>query len=118
MVLDLVGRHVPFVQVVDGGQHVGLHALEPLVDAEDVDFLRVAIMKHLTYTGSRYAESLLADFAAVRRRVIKVMPREYKRALADQAARREAERTSVVERLVVTGVVASAASGAETSVHG
>jgi len=91
--------------------------LEPLVDSEDIDFLRVAIMKHLTYTGSRYAEGLLADFAAVRRRVVKVMPREYKRALAEQAARLEEERASVVERLVVTGVVA-AASGAETAVHG
>ena len=26
--------------------------LEPLADADDIDFLRVAIMKHLTYTGS------------------------------------------------------------------
>ena len=51
--------------------------LEPLVDAEDIDFLRVAIMKHLTYTGSMYAEGLLSDFATVRRHMVKVMPREY-----------------------------------------
>jgi glutamate synthase (ferredoxin) len=92
--------------------------LEPLVDVEDMDFLRVAIMKHLTYTGSRYAEGLLADFANVRQRVVKVMPREYKRALAEQAKRSEADRAALVQRLVVTGVVASAASGAETTVHG
>ena len=45
--------------------------LEPLVDAEDIDFLVVAIMKHLTYTGSMYAEGLLSDFATVRRHMVK-----------------------------------------------
>ena len=61
--------------------------LEPLDRCEDLDFLRVAIMKHVTYTGSRYAEGLLADWASVQRRIVKVMPREYKRALAEQAKR-------------------------------
>jgi glutamate synthase domain-containing protein 2/glutamate synthase domain-containing protein 1/glutamate synthase domain-containing protein 3 len=91
--------------------------LEPLVDADDIDFLRVAIVKHLTYTGSRYAEGLLSDFASVRRQVVKVMPREYKRALADQARQRSEEQEPLVEQLVVTGVVRSASS-AETAVHG
>ena len=90
--------------------------LEPLVDAEDIDFLRVAIMKHLTYTGSMYAEGLLSDFATVRRHMVKVMPREYKRALAEQAKRLE-EQEPLVEQLVVTGVMTSA-SGAGTAVHG
>ena len=36
--------------------------LEPLIDADDLDFVRVAIMKHATLTGSRYAESILADW--------------------------------------------------------
>jgi glutamate synthase domain-containing protein 3 len=92
--------------------------LEPLIDADDVDFIRAAIVKHVTYTGSRYAEGLLSDFEAVRRRVVKVMPREYRRALAEQAAREEEERKSLIEQLVVTGVVAASASGAETAVHG
>ncbi|HET9359282.1 MAG TPA: glutamate synthase large subunit [Vicinamibacterales bacterium] len=92
--------------------------LEPLVDADDVDFIRAAIVKHVTYTGSRYAEGLLRDFETVRRRIVKVMPREYRRALAEQAAREEAERKSLIEQLVVTGVVAASASGAETTVHG
>ena len=90
--------------------------LEPIADAEDIDFLRVAIMKHLTYTGSMYAEGLLSEFATVRRHIVKVMPREYKRALAEQASRSEAQEP-LVEQLVVTGVLTSA-SGAETTVHG
>jgi glutamate synthase (ferredoxin) len=93
--------------------------LEPIVDAEDVDFLRVAIMKHHTYTGSHYAEALLADFVKVRRHIVKVMPREYKRALAEQARRAEEEQQSVVERLTVTGVVTAVATpGVGTAVHG
>ena len=91
--------------------------LEPLVDAEDIDFLRVAIMKHLTYTGSMYAEGLLSDFTTVRRHIVKVMPREYKRALAEEARRLSEEEEPLVEQLVVTGMVASA-SGAGTAVHG
>jgi len=90
--------------------------LEPVSDADDLDFLRVAIMKHLTYTGSMYAERLLSDFDSVRRHMVKVMPREYKRALAEQAKRRE-QPEPLVEQLVVTQVVTTV-SGAGTAVHG
>jgi glutamate synthase (ferredoxin) len=89
--------------------------LEPVTDAEDLDFLRVAIMKHLTYTGSMHAERLLSDFDIVRRHMVKVMPREYKRALAEQAKRRE-QKEPLVEQLVVKQVVT--VSGAGTAVHG
>jgi glutamate synthase domain-containing protein 3 len=65
--------------------------LEPLVDADDIDRVRVAIMKHATLTGSRYAESVLADWASLQKRFVKVMPRDYKRALAADARRREEE---------------------------
>jgi glutamate synthase (NADPH/NADH) large chain len=65
--------------------------LEPLIDAEDIDYVRVAIMKHATLTGSRYAETILADWANLQKKFVKVMPRDYKRALAADARRREAE---------------------------
>jgi predicted TIM-barrel enzyme len=45
------------------------------------------------------------------------MPREYKRALAEQAKRVSEEQEPLVEQLVVTGMVASASS-AGTAVHG
>jgi glutamate synthase domain-containing protein 3 len=101
--------------------------LEPLIDAEDVDFVQVAIMKHVTYTGSRHAERLLADWAALQKRIVKVMPREYKRALAEQAKRaKETEATTVVTTLNLAGVAAAAAvedgalvkADAGTPVHG
>jgi glutamate synthase (ferredoxin) len=65
--------------------------LEPLIEADDLDFVRVAIVKHATLTGSRYAEALLADWALVHKKFVKVMPRDYKRALAADARRREEE---------------------------
>jgi glutamate synthase (ferredoxin) len=59
--------------------------LEALVDQDDIDFVEVAMMKHATLTGSRYAERLLAEWPTLQRRVVKVMPREYKKALAKAA---------------------------------
>jgi glutamate synthase (ferredoxin) len=50
--------------------------LEPLIDADDIDFVRVAIMKHATLTGSRYAESVLADWGSLQKKFVKVMPRD------------------------------------------
>jgi glutamate synthase domain-containing protein 3 len=61
--------------------------LEPLIDADDIDYVRVAIMKHATLTGSRYAESILADWARAQKTFVKIMPRDYKRALAAEARR-------------------------------
>jgi glutamate synthase domain-containing protein 2/glutamate synthase domain-containing protein 3 len=62
--------------------------LEALVDEEDVDYVQVALMKHVTMTGSRYAARLLEAWATLQRQMVKVMPREYKRALAAEARRR------------------------------
>ena len=80
--------------------------LEPLAEADDLNAVRAAIVKHVTYTGSYYAEGLLADWEHVRRRMVKVMPREYKRALAEQAQRREQERlaTLVAAEAAAAGV--------------
>jgi len=59
--------------------------LEALTEADDVDFVQVALMKHVTITGSRYGARLLDDWAALQHRFVKVMPRDYKKALAAQA---------------------------------
>jgi len=93
--------------------------LEPLIDSDDIDFVRVAIVKHITLTGSRYAEALLGDMAMLRRRLVKVMPREYKRALAEQAARARRDQPSDVATLALTGIAARVATEqAGTPVHG
>jgi glutamate synthase (ferredoxin) len=91
--------------------------LELLTD-EDLEFIRVALMKHVTYTRSHYAEGLLADVSMLRR-IVKVMPREYKRALAEQAKRAKEIEATVVTTLNLTGIAAKVAvEDAGTTVHG
>jgi glutamate synthase domain-containing protein 2/glutamate synthase domain-containing protein 3 len=91
-----------------------------LLEEDDISFLRVAIMKHLTYTGSLHAERLLSEFATIRGHFVKVMPRDYKRAMVEQAKRRSEEQEPLVEQLVVKSVksVVTSPSGAGTAVHG
>ena len=81
--------------------------LEPLADADDLTFVHVALMKHVTYTGSRYAARLLEDWPMLQRRIVKIMPREYKRALAAEAA-----------RLLTASAVASVAAAAYVAAPG
>jgi glutamate synthase domain-containing protein 3 len=82
--------------------------LETLVEPDEIDFVHVAIIKHMTYTGSLYAEALLENWHDLQRRMVKVMPREYKRALTEQATRRVETRREDVATLV--GVAVKVAS--------
>jgi len=83
--------------------------LEELVDAEDVDFVQVALMKHVTNTGSRYTASLLERWGELQQHVVKVMPREYKRALADEAKRKAEERERLAVRVAALEMAANEA---------
>jgi glutamate synthase (NADPH/NADH) large chain len=65
--------------------------LEALVDAAEIDLVQTLIMRHVVATGSAYAEGLLADWSSLQARLVKVMPRDYKRALAEMAKREAAE---------------------------
>jgi glutamate synthase (NADPH/NADH) large chain len=51
----------------------------------DEAILRGLIEKHVAYTGSEYAQELLQNWATTRGKFVKVMPNEYKRALAEMA---------------------------------
>jgi glutamate synthase domain-containing protein 3 len=55
--------------------------LEPL-DREDLAFVHDAIARHAALTGSRLGARLLSEWAATSLQFTKVMPREYKRAIA------------------------------------
>ena len=88
--------------------------LEALIDAEDIDFVQVALMKHVTLTGSRYAAHLLEEWGTLQRRVVKVMPREYRRALAAEARRLAEDREQpIVEHAATEMAVDVAPSAAE-----
>jgi glutamate synthase (NADPH) large chain len=63
--------------------------LEPLIESDDVDFLQAAIATHAKVTDSPHAKRVLAEWASMHRRFVKVMPRDYKRALAELATREQ-----------------------------
>jgi glutamate synthase domain-containing protein 2/glutamate synthase domain-containing protein 1/glutamate synthase domain-containing protein 3 len=59
--------------------------LDPLGDIDEEE-LRALIAEHAQSTGSLVARNILAQWERARERFIKVMPRDYKRALAEMEA--------------------------------
>jgi glutamate synthase domain-containing protein 3 len=59
--------------------------LEPL-DREDLAFVHELTAQHVALTGSHLGERLLSTWSAASLQFTKVMPRDYKRALATAAA--------------------------------
>jgi glutamate synthase domain-containing protein 3 len=62
-----------------------LVGFDPL-EEDDVAAVRALVEEHLERTGSTVAARVLADWDAVLPRFVKVMPHDYKRALAELAA--------------------------------
>jgi glutamate synthase domain-containing protein 3 len=52
----------------------------------DDAILKRLIENHAKYTDSRRAKEILADWAGYRTKFVKVFPKEYRRALAENAA--------------------------------
>jgi glutamate synthase domain-containing protein 3 len=61
---------------------------EELGDA-DADELRALVEEHAARTRSTAAARLLADWASALARFVKVLPHDYKRALADEVVRHD-----------------------------
>src|SRR3546814_12678652 len=75
----------------------------------DAERLRVLLERHLLYTGSARAAALLDDWQNAVTRFVKVMPKDYRRALQDIEAEQQIGRASCRERVcqyVWTSVVA------------
>jgi glutamate synthase (ferredoxin) len=92
-------------------------ALEVL-SAEEADLVRHLIEEHLERTGSAKAHELLDSWALVVPKLVKVMPSEYKRVLAEKSTPETAGKPTTAEReaparpYVPTGAwVAAAARG-------
>ncbi len=66
--------------------NTGMVELEELTEVEDIIECKSLIEKHLDYTGSLNAQDVLADWKGNISKFIKVMPRDYKRALAELAS--------------------------------
>jgi glutamate synthase (ferredoxin) len=90
--------------------NTGMVDLESLEDPAEIDLVQTLIMKHAAATGSTHAQRLLSDWGGLQQKLVKIMPREYKRALAQQA--REAATEGVaVAAVVSSGHAARAAHG-------
>jgi glutamate synthase (ferredoxin) len=61
--------------------NVQMVGLEALSDPEEIADLRQAIESHVQYTGSAKGSKVLADWAAMLPKFVKVMPKDYKRVL-------------------------------------
>ncbi len=60
--------------------------LDEVTEAEEAIDLKERIERHLEYTGSQTAKEILASWKANLSKFIKVMPKDYKRALAEMQA--------------------------------
>jgi len=63
----------------------------------DAERLRILVERHQLHTGSKRAAALLADWDRALKAFVKVMPTDYRRALKDQQARREAAQAVAAE---------------------
>jgi glutamate synthase (NADPH) large chain len=61
--------------------NLGSVDLEPLIETEDVQLVKVLVERHLALTGSRRARKILDSWAEMLPRFIKVYPHEFKRVL-------------------------------------
>ncbi|HYD46512.1 MAG TPA: glutamate synthase large subunit, partial [Phenylobacterium sp.] len=63
----------------------------------DAERLRILVERHHLYTGSARARSILEDWDAALKAFVKVMPKDYRRALMDLEAERAAAATVAAE---------------------
>jgi glutamate synthase (NADPH) large chain len=71
--------------------------LEPVVETDDKVVLKELIHKHAKFTGSTVAKKILDGWETALPRFVKVFPKEYRRALADQMAKKRQEQPSQLE---------------------
>jgi len=69
--------------------NLGMVDLEPLVAPEDVGEVRELLRRHVRYTQSAVAERIVKDWEAEQPKFVKVVPRDYKRALLAMKRARE-----------------------------
>jgi glutamate synthase domain-containing protein 3 len=81
--------------------NLGMVELETVTDAEELRVLGDYLERHHRYTGSRLAENLLIRWPYMASKFVKVMPRDYKRVLAENAAAQVAEAAHVQQQLAL-----------------
>ena len=73
-------------------------------DPEEIAYVRNLIEDHHHYTGSELAARILVDFNRALRRIVKVLPVDYKRVLEEEAAKAAAAKRAEYNLPVISGV--------------
>lgn len=73
--------------------------IEPLTQSEDLTAVRELIEKHVHYTNSAVGRKILDHWTKSVSKFVKVMPRDYRRALKEEALKRKGE-TLMVQPMV------------------
>ncbi|MBU9889565.1 MAG: glutamate synthase large subunit [Candidatus Omnitrophica bacterium] len=68
-------------QLFDTRCNLEMVEIEPVVGTDSEKFLKTCIERHVKFTGSQYARSILASWEEMLPRFVKVMPMDYKKAL-------------------------------------
>ena len=71
--------------------------LEGVTDPENIDHLRALLQEHYELTGSTVAATIIDNWETCLAQFVKVMPRDYKRIMAERAARTEEEELRAME---------------------
>ena len=69
-------------QLFDTRCNLEMVDIEPVVEPRDVEFLKRYIERHVKFTESQYAAAILSSWDEMLPRFVKVMPMDYKKALA------------------------------------
>ena len=72
-------------------------------DPEEIAYVRNLIEDHHHYTGSELAARILVDFNRALRRIVKVLPVDYKRVLEEEAAKAAAAKRAEYNLPVISG---------------
>ncbi|PYN10274.1 MAG: glutamate synthase large subunit, partial [Candidatus Rokuibacteriota bacterium] len=80
--------------------NLGMVDLERLAEAEEIGLVRDMIVRHVAHTESACAARVLADWATLQPKFVKVMPRDYKRVLLAEARARAEGRPPTFAELV------------------
>ncbi|KAH6622835.1 hypothetical protein F5144DRAFT_595116 [Chaetomium tenue] len=72
-------------------------------DPEEIAYVRNLIEDHHHYTGSERAARILVDFNRALRRIVKVLPVDYKRVLEEEAAKAAAAKRAEYNLPVISG---------------
>jgi glutamate synthase domain-containing protein 2/glutamate synthase domain-containing protein 1/glutamate synthase domain-containing protein 3 len=90
-------------QLFDTRCNLEMVDVEPVIDQEDIDFLKMMIGRHIEYTDSSQGKRLLESWDETLPNFVKVMPLDYRKALERIKERetKETEETAITEEVYV-----------------